>query len=64
MFWTGTRCNLQRDSIVKVPGTDVKTPKPEKNGEVHQRKGHEGPEGEWRCSCTPSLTSARKRKIM
>ena len=26
-------------------------------GEVHPRTGHEGPEGEWRYSSTPSLTS-------
>ena len=27
-------------------------------GKVHPRKGHEGPEGEWRYSCTLTLTSA------
>ena len=28
-------------------------------GKDHLRTGHEGPEGEQRCSCTLSLTSAR-----
>ena len=27
-------------------------------GKVHPKTGHEGQEGEWRCSCTLSLTSA------
>jgi len=26
-------------------------------GEVHPRTAHEGPKGEWRYSCTRSLTS-------
>jgi hypothetical protein len=34
------------------------TSKGKGEGIVHPRTGHEGPEGEKRYSCTPSLTSA------